>query len=84
MPFRSALNGRAFSFANGPPANPCHVSCVFTFGSTILLSSWGGYMPQRPHRETPIERIFREVTGPQDERSPEAHLAAQTKCKAQT
>jgi hypothetical protein len=41
-------------------------------------------MPQRPHRETPIERIFREVTGPQDERSPEAHLAAQTKCKAQT
>jgi hypothetical protein len=31
--------------------------------STILIVRCEGRMPHKPHRQTPIERIFREVTG---------------------
>jgi|ERR1700722_17099306 len=41
----------------------CHVSCLSTHRRTIPLSACEDCMPLKPRRETPIERIYREVTG---------------------
>src|SRR5437667_10911249 len=41
-----------------------HVSCVWTAGSKICVQkpAWGWCMfPRKPHRETPIERMFSQV-----------------------
>jgi hypothetical protein len=39
-------------------------SCESHFVRTISLSVCEGYMPRKSRRETPIERIFLEVTHP--------------------
>jgi hypothetical protein len=44
-------------------AKGCHVSCVLCCRITIYCPPCEGFMPGKPHRETPIERIYLEVTG---------------------
>jgi hypothetical protein len=44
-------------------AKGCHVSCVLCWRITIYCPPCEGFMPGKPHRETPIEHIYLEVTG---------------------